>query len=167
MVRKEQTCYAPTNPASVQFLCAVLFALLDIFNSRPEKRSRQFRKTMVPGQHEESSRKWFEKMRFRSALNLGNQVRVEAKARFSVFNPSLQFRNGFGLSFWSFVDSIRRKQGFQECLKIAWFLNRFLKHFGPPKMDQKSIKIDPRGYLGPRWIQGGVILSQHGSKNRV
>ena len=26
------------------------------------------------------------------------------------------------------------------------------------------MKIDPLGHLAPRWLQGGVILSQHGSR---
>ena len=61
--------------------------------------------------HENGSKK----MRFGSALNLENYVRVQARARFSVFNPS-QKRLHFGMvldpHFGAFVNSIRRKQGF-------------------------------------------------------
>ena len=38
------------------------------------------------------------------------------------------------LHFGAFVSSMCRKQGFNGCLKIASFLNRFLKHFGLPKI---------------------------------
>ena len=53
-------------------------------------------------------------------------------------------------------------------MKIAWFLNRFLTYFGPPKMDQKSIKnrssgscwakMAPRRYhLEPTWLQEPIF----------
>ena len=38
-------------------------------------------------------------------------------------------------------------------------------HFGPPKFVKNQWKIDLRAHLGPRWLQEGVTLSQHGSKN--
>ena len=111
------------------------------------------------------------KMRFGSALNLQNQARVQAGARFQVFNHSqkkLYFGVALDSHFGVFGNSIRRKQSFQGCLKIAWFLNRFLVHFGPPKMDQKSMKNRSSGsswakmaprrcHLEPTWLQEPVF----------
>ena len=42
----------------------------------------------------------------------------------------------------------------------------FVGFSGSPESVTNPLKIDPRGHLGLRWLQGGVILSQDGSENR-
>ena len=60
-----------------------------------------------------------------------------SRARFSGFGPvqkKLYLGVVLDLHFGAFVSSMRRKQGFNGCLKIASFLNGFLKHLGLPKI---------------------------------
>ena len=67
------------------------------------------------------------------------------------------------------MSSMRRKQGFNGCLKIASFLNRFLKHFGLPKIGLKSVKTQSSGsswakmaprrcHLEPIWLQEPIFI---------
>ena len=107
------------------------------------------------------------KMRFGSALNLQNQVRVQARARFSVFNPSqkkLHFRVVLDLHFGAFVSSIRRKQGFQGCLVFKSIFNVFwTPQNGSTTNENRSsgsswAKMAPRRcHLEPTWLQEPVF----------
>ena len=71
----------------------------------------------------------------------------------------------FGPSFWSLRELHAQKTRFLWVSENCLIFESIFKAFG---LQEKSVKnrFDPRGHLGPRWLQGGVILSQHGSKNR-
>ena len=68
--------------------------------------------------------------------------------------------------FRAFVNSTAENKVSRDVWKLLGFWIDFSCILDPQNEFKNQWKIDPRAHLGPRWLQGGVTLSQHGSKNR-
>ena len=70
----------------------------------------------------------------------------------------------FGTPFRSLWDLPAQKTLFFRVSENHFIFHWFFNHFDSENGTKNQWKIDPLGHLAPTWLEGGVILSQHGSR---